>query len=126
MLRWRLFDLEPKNHITLYVWSRIGCAINCQFCYTAKIGLKGILSTTGIIEQLVIAARMCNQELGLGVVTNVMFMDMGEPFQNIHNMITTHFGLFYIEQFIIMDSDGKYCCCHRQQQYLPSESMTTN
>ncbi len=30
---------------------------------------------------------MCNQELGLGLVTSVMFMDMGEPFQNIHNKI---------------------------------------
>jgi hypothetical protein len=50
---------------------------------------------------------MCNQELRLGVVTNVMFMDMGEPFQNIDNMIIARFGLFYIEKFIIMDSDGK-------------------
>ncbi len=53
---------------------------------------------------------MCNQELGIGVVTNVMFMDMGEHFLNIDNMITAHFGLFYIEKFIVMDSDGKYYC----------------
>jgi adenine C2-methylase RlmN of 23S rRNA A2503 and tRNA A37 len=89
--------------------------MNCQFCYTTKIGLKRILSTADIVEQLVIAARMWSQELGLGVVTNVMFMDMGEPFQNIHNMITAHFGLFYIEKFILMDSDGKYYCCASQQ-----------
>ncbi|CAK9269018.1 unnamed protein product [Sphagnum jensenii] len=31
---------------------------------------------------------MCNQESGLGVVTNVMFMDMGEPFQNMNTKIT--------------------------------------
>jgi adenine C2-methylase RlmN of 23S rRNA A2503 and tRNA A37 len=31
---------------------------------------------------------MWSQELGFGVVTNVMFMDMGEPFQNIDNKIT--------------------------------------
>ncbi len=53
---------------------------------------------------------MCSQELGLGVVTNVMFMDIGEPFQSIDNMITAHFGLFSIEKFIVMDSGGKYCC----------------
>ncbi len=62
-----------------------------------------------------IVARMCNQEIGLGVVTNVMFMDMGEPFQNIDNMITAHFGLFYIENFIVMNSNGKYYCCSSQQ-----------
>jgi len=73
--------------------------------------LKRILSTADIVEQLVIAARMWSQELGLGVVMNVMFMDKGEPFQNIDNMITAHFGLFYIEKFIVMDSNGKYYCC---------------
>jgi 23S rRNA (adenine2503-C2)-methyltransferase len=85
--------------------------MNCHFCHTTKIGLKGILSTTDIVEQLVIAARMCSQELGLGVVTYVMFMDMAEPFQNIDNMVIAHFGLFYIEKFIVMDSNGKYYCC---------------
>jgi hypothetical protein len=59
----------------------------------------------------VIAPRMCSQELRLGVMMNVMFMDMGEPFQNIDNMITTHFELFYIDKFIVMDLDGKYYCC---------------
>jgi len=85
--------------------------MNCQFSYTTKIGLKGFLSTTDVVEQLVIATRMCSQELGLGVVTNVMYMGMGNPFQNIDNMITTHFGLFYIDKFIVMDLEGKYYCC---------------
>jgi 23S rRNA (adenine2503-C2)-methyltransferase len=79
---------ELRNHITVCVWSWIGCAMNCQFSYTRKMGLKGILSTAHVVEQLVIAARTCNQELGLGVVTNVMFMAMGELFQNIDNKIT--------------------------------------
>jgi adenine C2-methylase RlmN of 23S rRNA A2503 and tRNA A37 len=52
--------------------------MNWQFSYTTKMGLKGNLSTAHVVEQLVIATRMCNQELGLGVVTNVMFMSMGE------------------------------------------------
>jgi len=50
--------------------------------------LKGNLSMAHIVERFVIAARMCNQELRLGLVTNVMFMAMGEPFQNIDNKIT--------------------------------------
>ncbi len=79
---------ELRNHITVRVWSLTGCAMNCQFCYTTKMGLKGNLSTAHIVEQLVNAARMCNQELRLGLVTNVMFMSMGEPFQNIDNKIT--------------------------------------
>ncbi|CAM6068608.1 unnamed protein product [Sphagnum tenellum] len=62
--------------------------MNCQFSYTTKMGLKGNLSTAHRVGQLVIASRTCNQELGIGLVTNVMFMDMGEPFQNIDNKIT--------------------------------------
>jgi len=85
--------------------------MNCQFSYTTKIGLKGFQSTIDIVEQLVIATRMCSQELRLGVMMNVMFMGMGKPFQNIDNMITTHFGVFYIDKFIVMDLDGKYYCC---------------
>ncbi len=79
---------EKRNHITVRVWIWIGCAMNCQFCYTTKMGLKGNLSTAHVVEQLMIAARMRNQELGLGVVMNVMFMAIGEPFQNIDNKIT--------------------------------------
>jgi 23S rRNA (adenine2503-C2)-methyltransferase len=77
----------PRNRVTVCVSSQIGCAMNCQFCYTAKMGLKGNLSTAHIVEQLVVAARMCSQELGLGLVTNVVFMGMGEPFQNIDNVV---------------------------------------
>ncbi len=79
---------ELRNHITVRVWSWIGCAMNCQFSCTTKMGLKGNLSTAHRVEQLVNAASMCNQELGLGLVTNVMFIAMGEPFQNIDNKIT--------------------------------------
>jgi adenine C2-methylase RlmN of 23S rRNA A2503 and tRNA A37 len=38
--------------------------MNCQFCYTTKMGLKGNLSMAHIVEQLLIAERMCSQELG--------------------------------------------------------------
>ncbi|CAK9218210.1 unnamed protein product [Sphagnum troendelagicum] len=62
--------------------------MNCQFSYTTKMGLKGNLSTAHRVGQLVIASRMCNQELGLGLVTNVVFMDVEEPFENIDNRIT--------------------------------------
>ncbi len=79
---------ELRSHITVRVWIWIACGMNCQFSDTTKMGVKGNLSTAHIVEQLVIAARMCNQELGLGVVTNVMFMAMGEPFQNIDNKTT--------------------------------------
>jgi hypothetical protein len=43
-------------------------------------------------------------------------------------MNTAHFGLFYIEKFIVMDSDGKYYGCPWQQieetlQHLKSNDV---
>jgi hypothetical protein len=41
-----------RKHITLCVSSQVGCAMNCQFCYTGRMGLSGNLSTAQIIEQV--------------------------------------------------------------------------
>ena len=75
----------PRGRITVCVSSQIGCAMNCQFCFTAKMGLRGNLSTAQIVEQLVVASRMCAEELGQ--VTNVVFMGMGEPLHNLDSVI---------------------------------------
>jgi 23S rRNA (adenine2503-C2)-methyltransferase len=44
-----------RKHITLCVSSQVGCAMNCQFCYTGRMGLSGNLSTAQIIEQVSLA-----------------------------------------------------------------------
>lgn len=75
----------PRSRVTVCVSSQIGCAMNCQFCFTAKMGLRGNLSTSQIVEQVVVASRMCRQELG--PVTNVVFMGMGEPLHNLDRVI---------------------------------------
>lgn len=41
-----------RKHITLCVSSQVGCAMNCQFCYTGRMGLSGNLSTAQIVEQV--------------------------------------------------------------------------
>lgn len=75
----------PRGRVTVCVSSQIGCAMNCQFCFTAKMGLRGNLRTSQIVEQLVVASRMCSEELGH--VTNVVFMGMGEPLHNLESVI---------------------------------------
>lgn len=76
----------PNGRITVCVSSQIGCAMNCQFCFTAKMGLRGNLSTAQIVEQVVVASRMCLSEFGQSV-TNVVFMGMGEPLHNLDSVI---------------------------------------
>lgn len=55
--------------------------MNCQFCYTGRMGLSGNLSTAQIVEQMVVACRVLAAEPGddkdKATVTNVVFMGMG-------------------------------------------------
>lgn len=41
-----------KPRITLCVSSQVGCAMNCQFCYTGRMGLRGNLTAGQIVEQV--------------------------------------------------------------------------
>eukprot|EP00250_Pteridium_aquilinum_P012447 c20732_g1_i1 orf=252-1487(-) len=75
----------PRNRVTVCVSSQVGCAMNCQFCYTGRMGLKRNLTTAQIVEQLVVAQRKYAADMGL--VTNVVFMGMGEPLHNIDNVL---------------------------------------
>lgn len=70
---------------TVCVSSQVGCAMNCQFCYTGRMGLKKNLTTAEIVEQAVFARRLLSSDVGS--ITNVVFMGMGEPFHNIDNVM---------------------------------------
>lgn len=74
-----------RGRTTVCVSSQVGCAMNCQFCYTGRMGLKRHLSTAEIVEQAVFARRLFTSEFGS--ITNVVFMGMGEPLHNIDNVI---------------------------------------
>lgn len=74
-----------RGRTTVCVSSQVGCAMNCQFCYTGRMGLKRHLTAAEIVEQAVYARRLLTNEVGS--ITNVVFMGMGEPFHNIENVI---------------------------------------
>jgi 23S rRNA (adenine2503-C2)-methyltransferase len=63
------------------VSSQVGCAVNCQFCLTAKLGLQRNLSTGEIAGQVVSVLERQGVEVGTERV-NLVFMGMGEPFLN--------------------------------------------
>jgi 23S rRNA (adenine2503-C2)-methyltransferase len=73
---------------TICVSSQVGCAVNCQFCLTAKLGIRRNLTAGEIAGQ--VAAVLNRHEVrlgsGKGVSTpariNLVFMGMGEPFLN--------------------------------------------
>lgn len=88
-----LIPTESRN--TLCISSQVGCAINCQFCLTAKMGLRGQLTTAEIVDQVVQTRRMFEEEQH---VSNIVFMGMGEPLHNPDNVIPA--------TNILLDNDG--------------------
>lgn len=70
---------DGKRH-TLCISSQAGCKMNCKFCYTGKQGFQENLSVFDIINQLdAIPER--------DIITNIVFMGMGEPFDNYDNVL---------------------------------------
>jgi 23S rRNA (adenine2503-C2)-methyltransferase len=81
-------DESPKSwrRATICVSSQVGCAVNCQFCLTAKLGLQRSLTAGEIAGQVVAALARQGVEVGRDRV-NLVFMGMGEPFLNYENFM---------------------------------------
>jgi len=98
--------IPEKNRMTLCVSSQIGCRMACAFCVTGKMGFVRNLTTTEIINQVVAAKDLLkNRGLTPSIdekidgheidnnghqvqkITNIVFMGMGEPMDNLENVI---------------------------------------
>lgn len=69
------------NRATICVSSQVGCAVNCQFCLTALLGVKRNLSAGEIVGQVIAVLNDRGVDLERQRV-NIVFMGMGEPFLN--------------------------------------------
>lgn len=74
------------DRATICVSSQVGCAVNCQFCLTALLGIKRNLSAGEIIGQVTAVLNDRKVDLERQRV-NIVFMGMGEPFLNYHNFM---------------------------------------
>jgi 23S rRNA (adenine2503-C2)-methyltransferase len=74
------------SRATICVSSQVGCAVNCQFCLTAKLGLQRNLTAGEIAGQVVSVLARQAVEVGKERV-NLVFMGMGEPFLNYDNFM---------------------------------------
>jgi 23S rRNA (adenine2503-C2)-methyltransferase len=87
-----VFIPEPGRG-TLCISSQVGCAMDCTFCSTAQQGFNRNLTVAEIVGQVWLANReLANsgykwQPGGPRVVTNVVFMGMGEPLANYRNVV---------------------------------------
>jgi 23S rRNA (adenine2503-C2)-methyltransferase len=86
---------DGRRKLTQCVSSQIGCAIDCDFCATAKLGFGRHLSVSEIVSQVYQAERLLQglaaddptRRAGGDRVTNLVFMGMGEPLHNYDNVL---------------------------------------
>ena len=71
---------------TICISSQVGCAVNCQFCLTAKLGIKRNLTAGEIAGQVAAVLNKHRIQIGKDRI-NLVFMGMGEPFLNYDNFM---------------------------------------
>ncbi len=72
--------IPERDRKTVCVSSQVGCKMGCLFCLTAKQGFQGQLSAGEIVNQV----KSIEEAEG---VTNIVYMGMGEPFDNLGEVL---------------------------------------
>ena len=98
--------IPDRDRATLCVSSQAGCKMACEFCMTGKQGFHGSLTTAQIINQIM---SVDDSES----LTNVVFMGMGEPLDNLEavmraiDILTAKWGMAWSPKRITVSSIGK-------------------
>jgi 23S rRNA (adenine2503-C2)-methyltransferase len=72
--------IPDDDRITVCVSSQVGCKMGCLFCMTGKQGFQGQLDAGEILNQI----RSIDEA---GSVSNIVYMGMGEPFDNLEQVL---------------------------------------
>ncbi len=107
--------IPDKERATLCVSSQAGCKMNCYFCATGKLGFKASLTAAQIMNQILSMPIRQNSaaDAGKGDLTNIVFMGMGEPLDNLPEVLkvieilTSPWGLGWSPKRITVSTVGK-------------------
>ncbi|MBR6844802.1 MAG: 23S rRNA (adenine(2503)-C(2))-methyltransferase RlmN [Bacteroidales bacterium] len=112
--------IPEEDRATLCVSCQAGCKMGCRFCVTGQQGFHGSLSAGDILNQLFSIPEF--EQL-----TNVVFMGMGEPMDNLNavldacTVLTSDWGLGWSPKRITVSTVGiipgmkrfiEECQCH--------------
>lgn len=84
--------IPDGDKMTQCISSQVGCALDCQFCATAKLGLFRHLSAGEIVDQVYRGRALLDEVEPGRRITNIVYMGMGEPLHNFDNL-TKSLGL---------------------------------
>ena len=106
--------IPDRERATLCVSSQVGCKMNCYFCATGKMGFRKNLTAAQIINQILsIPPRPRKGETPMTELTNVVFMGMGEPLDNLREVmkvieiLTAPWGFAWSPKRITVSTVGK-------------------
>lgn len=98
--------IPDRDRATLCVSSQAGCRMNCAFCMTGRQGFHGNLTAAQIINQVLSVHESQN-------LTNLVFMGMGEPMDNLSEVLraieilTAPWGFAWSPKRITVSTIGK-------------------
>ena len=75
--------IPGPSRTTLCVSSQVGCARACSFCETGRHGLDRQLEAGEIVDQVRLGGARWRARGGALALSNLVFMGMGEPFDNL-------------------------------------------
>lgn len=95
------------KRVTFCISSQVGCALDCKFCATGKMGFIRNLSSGEIIEQVLQMKRITKFP-----PTNIVYMGMGEPMLNLKSVLkaadvlSDFSGLSFSQKKITISTSG--------------------
>lgn len=106
--------IPDHDRATLCVSSQAGCKMNCYFCATGRLGFKTNLTSAQIINQILsIPPLPAKGESPATPLTNIVFMGMGEPLDNLEavlpviEILTAPWGMAWSPKRITVSTVGK-------------------
>lgn len=76
--------MRQRGRVTICLSSQVGCALDCDFCLTAKMGFVRHLHAGEIVGQVAMIRDDEGEEIP---AFNVVFMGMGEPLHNYEGVL---------------------------------------
>jgi len=105
--------IPEADHTTLCLSTQVGCRMGCRFCLTARMGFSRNLTASEIAGQALAAIRLLKEgSPAIQRPRNIVFMGMGEPLDNLSNLIaaieilTDELGLNFSLRRITVSTSG--------------------
>lgn len=78
--------IPTTNRVTACISTQVGCSLACAFCATGKLGFTRNLTFEEIFDQVAILTKLSLENYGQ-ILSNIVYMGMGEPLLNYQNVI---------------------------------------